>query len=136
VDGVAVHEQSTLAEGLARQPQRVGVVPLLGPGVDHKLEVHVVPVLEVTPARLDAVGREARHHDDVLDAYGAEVGKGEIENRAAVRKRQQRLRQVVGERLQPAPGARGEDDSLHQASSMCTRLRSTRSQLRAASATK
>ena len=46
MDGVAVGQQHALGEVLARAPQRVGVVPLLGLGVEDGLDGQAVAVLQ------------------------------------------------------------------------------------------
>src|ERR1019366_7541798 len=47
VHGVPVDQQHALAEALAGEPERVGIVPLLRPGVVHQLDGDAMPVLEV-----------------------------------------------------------------------------------------
>ena len=63
VDGVhrvAVDEQSALGEVVTREPQRVGVVPLLGLVVVHQGEPDAVPRLEGGLPLLDGLGRGSR----------------------------------------------------------------------------
>ena len=60
VHRVAVDEQRAVGEGLAREPERVGVVPLLGAVVEDELEPHVVPLLEVRPRAPRPARRRSR----------------------------------------------------------------------------
>jgi len=67
MDRVAVDEERSLAHHVARAPQRIGVVPLLGLGVEDELDAEAVPALELGHALRDALSRVADHDRDLLD---------------------------------------------------------------------
>ena len=96
VHGVAVDQQHALAEVVARAPQRVGVVPLLGLRVEDELERHPVALLQRRPALLEGAGRVARDHDDPVEAGVAEVGERDVQDGPVAVDGDQRLGQRVG----------------------------------------
>ena len=114
---VAVHEQDALAERMPRAPERVGVVPDLGLGVLHKLELHAIALFELRLALIHPRGREAGDHHHVVDPHLLEIRDREIEDRALVVDLEQRLWQVVGERLKPSAGSRRKHHPDHSFSS-------------------
>ena len=67
VDSVTVDEDGSAGEVLARDPQRVGVVPLLRFVIEDQLELDAVFALERLLALVDAVRREAGHDDHLVE---------------------------------------------------------------------
>ena len=114
VNGVAVHEEGTVRERLARKPERVGVVPFLRALVSEGLDPQAVAGFEVGHELVDPLGREPGHDDDLLDADGPQVGEHEVEDGALVAEREQRLRELARERPQPPARPRGQDHALHR----------------------
>ena len=117
VHRVAVAEQHAAREVLARAPQRVGVVPLLGLRVEDGLDRDAVALLERRPALLDALGRVAGDDHDLLQPRAAQVAERDVEDRAVAVDRQQRLGKVFRQRLEPPPGPRREHHADQSASS-------------------
>lgn len=116
VDGVAVGQQQALAEQLARAPEGVGVVPLLGLVVLDQGELHAVLLLQgrlAVPDRLLAVADDDRR---LAQADLGEVAEGEVQDGPLPVDRHQRLRQGVGVRAQPAAGAGCQNEADHAGS--------------------
>ena len=65
----------------------------------------------------DPVGGETRHDHDLVEAHVLEVRERDVEDRALAVHGQQRLRQVVGQRLEAPAGAGGEHHPDHWPSS-------------------
>ncbi len=117
VNGVAVHEHRSLGERVARAPERVRVVPLLGLRVEDQLEPDAVAALELRLRVGDPVSGEPRHDDDLVEADVLQVRERDVEDRAVAIHRQQRLRQVIRQRLQPPARTGGEHHPDHWPSS-------------------
>ncbi len=106
---VPVDQQRARREMLAGQPERVGVVPVLGPVVVHQREPHAVIPLQAAELVADRVRRVADHDHDVGQPHRGQVTQGDVEDRDLAVDRQQGLRQRVSVRPQPAAGAGRED---------------------------
>jgi hypothetical protein len=97
------------------QPERVRVVPLLGLVVVHQGEGHAVPLLEGGPAGLDRIGGVADHDRDVREPHRGEVAQRDVQDRGLAVDGDQRLRERVGVRAQPAASSGGEYQADHRA---------------------
>jgi hypothetical protein len=116
VDGVAVDEDRAVGEGLAREPERVGVVPLLGSLVEHELESDAVSLLERRRPLLDPCRGEPRDDNHVADPDRAEVREGDVEDRAPVVEGKKRLRKGLRQRMEPPSGPGREHKASHSPS--------------------
>ena len=114
MDGVAVRDECAFGEGIPREPERVGVVPVLRPLVEDEFERETVPALQLWEAFRDALGGEAANDRDLLESRRPEVRQHDVEDRPPVREGEQRLRQLGGELAQPSARSGREHDALHR----------------------
>jgi hypothetical protein len=91
---VAVDEQHAAGEAVARAPERVRVVPLLGLRVEDEIELHAVAALEVVCSLLDASGGEAGDDRHLVEPGLREVAERDVEDRPLAVDGEQGLREV------------------------------------------
>ena len=93
---VPVDEQRTPGEVLARQPQRVGVVPVHGAVVGHQREPHLVGALQRGGPVRDGLPGMPHNDHDLVQARGGQVTQRDVENGGRARHREQSLGQRIG----------------------------------------
>jgi hypothetical protein len=106
---VPVDQQHAGGEMLAGEPERVGVVPLLRPVVVHERQPDPVLSLQAGDPVPDRVRGVADHDHDVAQPHRSQVAQGDVQDRDLTVDGQQGLRQDIGVRPEPAPGAGGKD---------------------------
>ena len=116
VHGVPVDQQRARREMLAGQPERIGVVPLLGPVVVDQGQPDAVPGLQRGHPVPDRAGRVADHDGDVAQTDRSQIAQGDVEDGdgaalASTGDRQQGLGQPVRVRSQPPARACRQDHS-------------------------
>src|SRR5262249_44834257 len=86
------------------QPQRVGVVPLLGPVVVDQVQPYAVRALELGLAVAHRVGPVADHDRHIGQTDRRQVTQREVEDRELAVYRYERFRQMI--RIWPQPPTR------------------------------
>jgi hypothetical protein len=110
---VPVEKEDSIGERLARQPEGIRVVPFLRPLVDDEAQAKAEAALEIGDPFLHPMGGESGDDDHLVEADGAQVPEGEVENGPTVVERQQSLGEACGQGMKPASRSCSEDESDH-----------------------
>ena len=107
--GVPVDQQDPLAEVLAGQPQRVGVVPFQRAVIVDQLQRDPIAALQARGPVGDDRGRVPDHDDDLGEPHRSQVAQRDVQDGGLACYREQRLGQLISLRTEPSGGSRRQD---------------------------